>query len=53
MIRPEQIIGRRLGEEPKDACEHFYVYKQCGQAVDKRDAGQVIHHEKPDHHPLQ
>ena len=33
--------------------EHFYVCAACGQAVDKRDLGQVFHHEDAGHEPLQ
>lgn len=33
--------------------EHFHVCLACGQSVDRRDFGQVIHHEQPDHKPLQ
>lgn len=33
--------------------DHFYVCKDCGQAVDRRDLGQVFHHEEPEHQPLQ
>ena len=33
--------------------EHFYVCAACGQAVDKRDLGQVFHHNDAGHEPLQ
>lgn len=46
------ITGRRVGEQPKDETEHFYVCAACGQAVDMRDLGQVFHHEEPGHQPL-
>jgi hypothetical protein len=32
--------------------EHFYVCAACGQAVDKRDLGQVFHHEEAGHASL-
>lgn len=41
-IKPGQIIGYRVGGESADDSEHFYPCKECGQAVDKRDLGQVF-----------
>jgi len=38
--------------EPSDEADHFYVCVSCGQAVDKRDLGQVFHHENNGHEPL-
>lgn len=32
--------------------EHFYICEACGQAVDMRRLGDVLHHEKADHDPL-
>lgn len=46
------IVGTRIGGEPASEAEHFYVCKASGQAVDKRDLGQVFHHELGDHKPL-
>jgi hypothetical protein len=46
------IVGERLGGAPADEREHFYRCPECGQAVDKRDPGQVFHHEKPGHERL-
>lgn len=51
-IKPHQIIGYRMGGEPASESEHFYMCKKCGQAVDKRDLGQVFHHEVLNHQPL-
>ena len=51
-VKPGTIIGKGFEGEPKDECEHFYACKACGQAVDKRDLGQVLHHETPGHEPL-
>lgn len=31
---------------------HFYVCKACGQAVDKRNLGDVFHHEEAGHEPI-
>jgi hypothetical protein len=45
------IKGIRLGGEPKDESEHFYACAECGQLVDRRDLGQVLHHEDKGHDP--
>lgn len=36
----------------QDEVEHFYVCQSCGQAVDCRRLGDVLHHEEPEHEPL-
>jgi hypothetical protein len=41
--------GRLIAVEER---EHFYVCPACGQAVDKRDLGEVFHHEEPSHERL-
>lgn len=46
------IEGRRVGGDPDDEREHFYLCPACGQAVDMRKLGQVFHHEVPGHEPL-
>lgn len=53
MTKPSDFhyIGREDGE-PIDEARHFYRCLTCGQAVDKRDLGQVFHHETRDHLPL-
>jgi hypothetical protein len=38
------ILGERVGDGPKDEATYFFVCKHCGQAVDRRDLGQVFHH---------
>lgn len=35
-----------------DEVAHFYVCKACGQAIDVRRLGDVLHHEAEDHAPL-
>lgn len=50
--RMADAIGAREGPEPADEIEHFYICKACGQPVDKRDLGQVFHHEDKGHAPL-
>jgi len=35
-----------------DERDHFYVCAECGEAVDRRDLAQVIHHEQPGHEPM-
>lgn len=46
------IIGRREGGDPEDERENFYICAKCKQAVDKRDLGQVFHHEESGHEPI-
>jgi hypothetical protein len=45
------IRGRRKGE-PVPEREHFYICEECGQSVDKRDLGEVLHHEELGHEKL-
>lgn len=47
------IIGKRVGGEPANEAEHFYTCSHCGQAVDKRDLGQVFHHMQHIHDKLE
>jgi hypothetical protein len=37
---------------PEDEAEQFYLCPSCGQAVDMRRLGDVLHHEEPGHEPL-
>jgi hypothetical protein len=46
------IRGKRVGGEPDNEAEHFYVCDACGQAVDRRDLFAVLHHEIEGHEPL-
>lgn len=46
------LKSQRVGGEPVDESEHFYICAQCGQAVDMRKLGDVFHHEEPDHEPM-
>jgi hypothetical protein len=49
------IVGRRI--EPKtrqpvkvmDERDHYFICPDCGQAVDKRDLGEVLHHADEEH----
>lgn len=52
-MKSGEIIGTRVGGEPANEADHFFVCKACGQAVDMRDLGQVFHHEEDDHKPLE
>lgn len=45
------ITGKRVGGEPTDEAEQFYVCAVCGQAVDMRDLGDVLYHEEHPTHP--
>ena len=47
-IRP----GKRVGGDPENEAQHFYVCAACGQAVDRRSLFQVFHHEEPGHEPI-
>jgi hypothetical protein len=38
--------------QPEDETVHYYICKACGQAVDKRNLGDVFHHEEPGHAPI-
>ncbi|WP_254018585.1 hypothetical protein [Mesorhizobium escarrei] len=46
------IKGKRHGPPAKDEAEHFEFCPICGQAFDKRNLGEVLHHYLPDHEPL-
>jgi hypothetical protein len=52
LVKPGEIIGHRLGLQPSNEADHFYRCPRCGQPVDKRDLGQVLHHEEKGHKPL-
>lgn len=47
-----EIVGERVGGDPADEAEHFYLCKACHQPVDMRDLAAVFHHEEPGHEPL-
>lgn len=46
------IVGTRVGGDPKDEREHYFTCDTCGQAVDMRDLGQLLHHQTPGHKPI-
>jgi len=46
------IIGKREGGDPENELDNFYKCGECGQSVDKRDLGQVFHHEENGHKPI-
>ena len=37
---------------PEDEAEHFFACPACGQLVDMRRLGDVLHHEREGHKPL-
>jgi hypothetical protein len=43
--------GRLVGPEPTSEADHFIVCGDCGEALDCRDLGAVMHHEMPGHAP--
>ena len=56
MIREQERheLNRLRVEYPElsDEAEHFYMCEACGQAVDCRRLGDVLHHEESGHAPL-
>lgn len=48
----EGVIGGREGGDPENELENFYICGACGQSVDKRDLGQVFHHEEEGHEQI-
>jgi hypothetical protein len=46
------LRSHRIGGEPKDEAEHFFICNGCSQAVDMRKLGDVLHHEEPGHKPF-
>jgi hypothetical protein len=40
-----EIVGKRVGGEPKSGAEHYIKCPACGAYVDMRDLGQVLEHE--------
>lgn len=46
------IVGVQVGAAPKDEATYFFLCKNCGQAVDRRDLGQVFHHKVREHKRL-
>jgi hypothetical protein len=45
------ILGTAL-DPVKSEADHFYTCQQCGQAVDYRKLGDVLHHEDEGHKPI-
>jgi len=52
-IKRGEIIGRLVGQEPKDEAEHFMLCPDCNGLFDCRDLGQVLEHAGPLPHPSQ
>jgi hypothetical protein len=46
-IKRGEIIGKRVGERPKDDAEHFLLCPACNGWIDCRDLGQVLEHAGP------
>jgi hypothetical protein len=50
------LIGRqnwkRVGGDPENEADHFIKCPACGQMIDRRDLGEVFHHELEGHEPL-
>ncbi|RWQ32780.1 MAG: hypothetical protein EOS21_30875 [Mesorhizobium sp.] len=45
--------GQDHDQPIKPEAQHFEHCPICGQDFDMRDLGQVLHHAKPEHQPLQ
>ena len=41
-----------IESEPVERSIHFYTCRACGQAVDMRRLGDLIHHEHAGHEPI-
>jgi hypothetical protein len=52
-IQRGKYLGKRLGDQPRDAAEHFISCTACGGWIDCRDLGKVFEHERPLPHPAQ
>lgn len=48
----DELNACRVTAPPGDEREHFYVCPQCGQAVDCRRLGDVLHHDEDGHSRL-
>jgi hypothetical protein len=46
------LVGERLAGEAASEAGHLIACPACGQAIDKRDLGAVLHHAQPGHAPL-
>lgn len=51
-MKPNMYMGQRVGGEPTDPAENFYICQDCKQAVDRRDLFEVWHHMEEGHKPL-
>ena len=52
-LRRGEIIGKRVGEQPKSEGEHFMKCPACGGYFDMRDLAQVFQHDGPLPHPVE
>lgn len=53
-MSPLEELNRLPVDAPllDDEAEHFLICPGCGQAVDCRRLGDVLHHDEPDHGPI-
>jgi hypothetical protein len=47
-----KMRAMRVSGQTQSEAEHFYMCPTCGQAVDKRQLGDVVHHEEEGHRPI-
>lgn len=48
----EELNRKPFITAAQDEAQHVYRCEGCGQDVDRRRLGDVLHHEEPDHQPL-
>jgi hypothetical protein len=47
-----EIRGTDADDEPANEADHFEICPVCGQAFDRRDLDQVLHHDEDAHDPI-
>lgn len=51
-ISREELNSKRHAAPDLPEARHFHLCAECGQAGDRRNLGDVFHHETPGHAPL-
>jgi hypothetical protein len=46
------IRGTDIEGEPENEADNFEICPHCGQAFDRRDLDQVLHHDQEEHEPI-
>jgi DNA ligase D-like protein (predicted ligase) len=50
--RRRTVVGTVAAPDLQNEIDHFFACPNCGQNVDRRDLGAVLHHQEPEHCPL-